>query len=124
MSRNTIILYKPEMKEIARKLRRNMTLSEVLLWQQIRKKTLGVQFHRQVPMVCFVVDFYCHELMLAIEVDGVSHDNPQNAVSDEERQKILESYGVSFIRIPDREVKQNLDGVMRYLEMKVGEMLR
>jgi very-short-patch-repair endonuclease len=111
------------MRAIARKLRKNMTLSEVLLWQQIRKRKLGFQFHRQVPMLTFVVDFYCHELMLALEIDGISHDNPQNKASDQERQKLLESYGVKFIRIPDIEVKRNLDGVVQYLEAKVRELL-
>jgi very-short-patch-repair endonuclease len=111
------------MKFIARTLRKKMTLSEILVWQQIRRRKLGVQFHRQVPMDRFVVDFYCHEIMLAIEIDGVTHDNPQNAVSDEIRQRILETYGVKFIRIPDKEVKQNLDGVVRFLEVKVKELL-
>ncbi|MDR9416865.1 MAG: endonuclease domain-containing protein [Gracilimonas sp.] len=123
MSRNKIIPYQRKMRAIARKLRKNMTLSEVLLWQQIRKRKLGFQFHRQVPMLTFVVDFYCHELMLALEIDGISHDNPQNKASDQERQKLLESYGVKFIRIPDIEVKRNLDGVVQYLEAKVRELL-
>lgn len=96
-----------------------MTLSEVLLWQHIKGRKLGVQFHWQVPMETFVVDFYCHEIMLAIEIDGSSHDNPQSAAADEERQKIIESYGVQFIRIPDIDVKQNLEGVLQLLEVKV-----
>lgn len=73
-------------------------------------------------MLTFVVDFYCHELMLALEIDGISHDNPQNKASDEKRQELLESHGVKFIRIPNKEVKRNLDGVMRYLEMKVMKL--
>jgi very-short-patch-repair endonuclease len=76
MGRNRIIPYDHRMRSIARKLRKNMTLSEILLWQQIRRRKLGVQFHRQVPMDKFVVDFYCHEIMLAIEIDGITHDNP------------------------------------------------
>jgi very-short-patch-repair endonuclease len=123
MARNKIIPYEKRMKSFARKLRKNMTLSEILLWQQIRKKKLGVQFHRQVPMVRFVVDFYCHELMLAIEVDGNSHDAPERKALDEERQKILEGHGVQFIRISDLEVKKNMDGVLRHLEAKVSELL-
>lgn len=123
MARNTLIPYDKRMKFIARKLRKKMTFSEVLLWKQIRRRKLGVQFHRQVPMDKFVVDFYCHEIMLAIEIDGSSHNNPQSIKYDEERQRILESYGVKFFRIPDREVKQNLDWVVRYLEAKVKELL-
>ncbi|MDZ7806161.1 MAG: DUF559 domain-containing protein [Gracilimonas sp.] len=69
MSRNKIIPYKKEIRSVARTLRKNMTLSEILLWKQIKGRAFGVQFHRQVPMDRFVVDFYCHEIMLAIEVD-------------------------------------------------------
>lgn len=110
------------MREVARQLRKEMPLSEVLLWQQLRNRKLGVQFHRQVPMEVFVVDFYCHELMLAIEVDGCSHENPQQAASDDERQRRLKAYGVEFIRIDDVDVKQNLDGVVRYIAGKVDKM--
>ncbi|HET8866164.1 MAG TPA: endonuclease domain-containing protein [Gracilimonas sp.] len=123
MARNKIIPYDQRMKFIARKLRKNMTLSEILLWKQIRCRKLGVQFHRQVPIDRFVVDFYCHEIMLAIEIDGITHDNPQSDASDKERQQILETYGVKFIRIPDKEVKRNLDGILRLLEAKVRKML-
>jgi very-short-patch-repair endonuclease len=51
----------------------NATVSERILWQAIRGERLGVEFHRQVPLDKFIVDFYCHELMLAIEIDGVTH---------------------------------------------------
>jgi very-short-patch-repair endonuclease len=54
-------------------LRKNGTLSEVLLWKKIKGKALGVEFHRQVPLLEHIVDFYCHELGLAIEIDGASH---------------------------------------------------
>lgn len=72
--RNKIIPYNPKLKEYARYLRNNSTLSEVLLWQKIKNKSFGVQFHRQVPLLDYIVDFYCHELMLVIEIDGNSHD--------------------------------------------------
>ena len=123
MARNKIIPYDQRMKFIVRKLRKDMTLSEILLWEKIRRRKLGVQFHRQVPIDRFVVDFYCHEIMLAIEIDGITHDNPQSDASDKERQQVLETYGVKFIRIPDKEVKRNLDGVVRLLETKVRKML-
>lgn len=99
-----------------------MTLSEVLLWQQIKGRALGVQFHRQVPMDTFVVDFYCHEIMLAIEIDGCSHDNPQKFSSDKDRQLRLEEYGVRFLRFTDKEVKKNLDGVLKTLSRKIKEL--
>ncbi|MEX2603509.1 MAG: endonuclease domain-containing protein [Gracilimonas sp.] len=123
MSRNKIIPYNPELRSYARSLRNNSTFSEILLWQQIKKRKLGVQFHRQVPMDQFIVDFYCHEIMLAIEVDGRSHHNPKQAAKDVERQNILEGYGVQFIRIRDEEVKNNMDRVLRYLKSKVVSLL-
>ena len=85
--KNKIITYNPKLKEYARQLRNNSTLSEVLLWQKIKNKALGVQFHRQVPLKEYIVDFYCHELMLAIEIDGDSHLYKYNY--DKKRQIIL-----------------------------------
>jgi very-short-patch-repair endonuclease len=74
MVKNIIIPYNPNLKQFARHLRNNSTLSEILLWKQIKNKAFGIEFHRQVPIDEFIVDFYCHELMLAIEIDGISHD--------------------------------------------------
>ncbi len=59
--KNKIIPYQPYLKELARKLRKNSTLSEVLLWQKIKQRAYEVQYHRQVPMLDYIVDFYCHE---------------------------------------------------------------
>ncbi len=123
MARNNLIPYSQRLKLIGRELRKNMTLPEILLWQQIRKRKLGVQFHRQVPMDYFVVDFYCHEIMLALEVDGSSHNIPGRAEYDTRRQKRLESFGVRFIRIPDRDVRHNMEGVLRYIKWKVDALV-
>lgn len=81
----------------------------MLLWKQIRNKTLTVEFHRQVPIDRYVVDFYCHELMLAIEIDGRSHDGLKN---DEERQARLEQLGVHFIRFADKTVRYDMNSVL------------
>ena len=94
--KNKIIPYNPKLKEYARQLRKNSTLAEVLLWKNIKNKALGVQFHRQVPMLDCIVDFYCHELMIAIEIDGDSHEH--RYFEDKARQNNLEDYGVQFIR--------------------------
>lgn len=84
---NKIPPYNPKLKELARQLRKNMTLGEVILWQEIRNRKLGVQFHRQVPIKEYIVDFYCHELLLVIEIDGSTRDHPEVAVNDLQRQK-------------------------------------
>ena len=113
---NNIPSYNSKLKELARKLRKNMTLAEVLLWQEIRGRKLGFQFHRQIPIKNYIVDFYCHELHLAIEVDGSSHDHPEVAVSDLKRQNELEDAGVEVLRFEDKEVRKNLDGVVEVIE--------
>ncbi len=118
--KNQIIPYNPKLKEYARQLRNNSTLSEVLLWQRIKGKAYGVEFHRQVPLHEFIVDFYCHELQLAIEIDGNSHDNKYDY--DCKRQNILENLGVHFIRFTDIEVKKELFSVLLALEDKIAEM--
>ncbi|WP_445664295.1 endonuclease domain-containing protein [Fodinibius sp. AD559] len=87
MPQNRIIPYNPELKELARELRKSMTHGEVLLWQRIRRKSLDYQFHRQIPLLEYIVDFYCHELLLAIEVDGRVHKHPELSINDLERQK-------------------------------------
>ncbi len=93
MARNKLIPYRPDLKEKARKLRNESTYSEVLLWMEIKnRKLLGYQFHRQVPMLNYIVDFYCHELMLAIEVDGDSHSAVEAKAYDLKRQQRLEAW--------------------------------
>ncbi len=115
MPKNYIIPYREDLKAKARELRKNSTLSEILLWQEIKeRKLLGYQFHRQVPLLDFIVDFYCHELMLAIEIDGDSHNHKYD--EDIVRQRELEDMGVRFLRFDDREVKQEMVNVLRVTE--------
>ena len=121
MKRNPIIPYNPKLKEIARKLRKDATYAEKILWNAIRRKQLGYEFHRQVPMKQFVVDFYCHELMLAIEIDGISHDIEDAKAKDDEREKIIESYGVTFLRFRDEIVKENPDSVVGEIKEWISE---
>ena len=112
---NKIIPYNPALKQLARNLRKESTLSEVLLWQKIKGKALSVEFHRQVPIDNYIVDFYCHELMLAIEIDGNSHEIETVYQSDSIRQERLEDLGVRFFRISDHDVKSDMENVLRGL---------
>ena len=118
--KNRQIPYNQKLKEYARQLRKNSTLSEVLMWQNIKGKIHGVEFHRQVPLLNYIVDFYCHELGLAIEIDGNSHDFKYDY--DALRQGRLEAYGVQFLRFTDREIKKEMFSVMLELEHKVNEL--
>ncbi len=85
-------------KARARKLRREMTLSEKKLWSYIRAKRLGFLFRRQYPVGDFVLDFYCPEVKLCIEVDGPHHAD--RVLQDATRDAFLESLGILTIRIP------------------------
>lgn len=116
MPRNEIIPYDPDLKPIARKLRKNMTLPEVMLWEKLRRKQFGYKFHRQTPMLHYVVDFYCHELKLAIEVDGKNHHYPEVWVNDTKRQQEIEAYGVQFLRFENSEVNKDIDAITQTIE--------
>jgi very-short-patch-repair endonuclease len=120
MPRNNIIPYNPNLKELARKLRMNSTQAEVILWKNIKGKVTGQQFHRQVPIDEFIVDFYCHELKLAVEVDGYTHD--YNFDNDEVRQKKLKRYGITIIRFNDEDVKKHLTDVLRGIQSMIDEL--
>jgi very-short-patch-repair endonuclease len=115
-----IIPYNPKLKELARRLRKNSTFSEVLLWEQIKnRKLMGCRFLRQKPIDNYIVDFFCPELMLAIEVDGITHD--KKAAFDNDRQDRLESLGVKFLRFLDIDIKTNLQGVLSIIQRWVEE---
>ncbi len=119
-TRKKIVPYSPRLKQTARTLRKNMTLGEVILWQHIRRRQIkGYQFLRQKPIGKYVVDFFCKELMLAIEVDGESHEGRQR--EDEERQEKLKKLGVRFLRFQDSHVKQDLANILKRIEMWIEE---
>lgn len=82
---------------------------------------MGYEFHRQVPIDEFIVDFYCHELRLAIEIDGDSHEDKYDY--DMNRQTRLQDLGVKFIRFADVDVKKNLAGVLSALEHEIDEIV-
>ncbi len=107
-----IIPYNPKLKALAKKLRESMTISESMLWLGLKQKQLGYDFDRQRPIDEYIVDFYCKELKLAIEIDGESHDHPDAYINDIKRQEKLESLGIHFLRFDDDEVKANPDNVI------------
>lgn len=108
--------YKPHLKGLARDLRNNSTLSEIILWKNIKgKQMLGYDFHRQKPLGNYIVDFFCNELMLAIEIDGSSHYVEGAYEKDVRRQKEIEGYGVRFLRFEDISVKKNIQMVLEVI---------
>lgn len=104
-------------------LRRNMTKAEFLLWQKLKGKQVeGVKFRSQYSVGWFVVDFYCTELKLAIEIDGDSHFQDGAQEYDQERQAFIESVGIRFLRFTNNEVYGNLEGVLERIIQKIGEL--
>lgn len=108
------------MKDRARALRKNMTRAEVLLWTRLKGKQMcGCDFDRQRPLAEYIVDFYCKELRLAIEIDGWSH--ALKGARDVARQKRLESLGVRFLIFTEQEVVAGLQPVVDQIEMWIRQ---
>ena len=99
-----------------------MPEAEQKLWYRIRCNQIqGVQFYRLKPLLNYIVDFYCHEISLAIEIDGSSHD--YNYFNDVDRQGNLEEHGVVFLRFSNEDVLQNMFSVSLSIEEKVNLLL-
>ncbi len=107
-------------KAAARILRRTMTLPEVLLWQQLRKRPGGHRFRRQHPAGRYVLDFFCAPAKLAIEVDGEAHTRAGMLAGDGVRDDWLRSQGIRVLRIAARDVLADLDAVMRWIASEAG----
>jgi very-short-patch-repair endonuclease len=114
-SRRKIISYNPALKEKSRQLRNDSTKTEILFWAFLKSRQLrGYDFHRQKPIDDYVVDFFCNELMLAIEIDGASYIGKK--LYDDKRQKRLEKLGFRFLRFKDDDVFYNCDYVVKEIE--------
>jgi very-short-patch-repair endonuclease len=111
---------RPEILRIAGDLRRNMTKVEKLLWEQLRQRKIdGYRFRRQHPLNEFIVDFFCYEAMLVIELDGDVHDSDFQAERDLERTKILNQLGLTILRFSNKEVHQNITQVISTIREKI-----
>ena len=118
-----IIPYNPDLVPLAKQLRKNMTLGEIALWREIKRKKLGFQFSRQIPIDQYIVDFYCKDLRLAIEVDGSIHFKEGHQEKDEKRQHRLESLGVKVMRFSDTDVKNNLSWVLNEIRDEINRLI-
>ncbi len=99
----------------ARDLRRDMSMPEVLLWQWLRMRPNGLKFRRQHPSGPYVLDFFCSDARLAIEVDGEAHSRGDRPERDSARDQWLAQAGVSTLRVPAAEVLKDLDAVTRWI---------
>ena len=117
MARRKIIPYNPKLKELARQLRNNSTKAEIILWQKLKRKQLhGYDFHRQKPIDNYILDFFCHELMLGIEVDGYSHQLVEVFKKDKIKESLMLELGISLLRFSDEQVLKDMDHVLRAIE--------
>lgn len=116
--------YNKNLKEKARSLRNNSTKSEIVLWKNVLKSSQleGYKFNRQKSLLNYIVDFFCKELNLIIEIDGSTHDNVEAKISDNCRQNELENAGFNFIRYSGYEILNNIEGIRQDLILKIKEI--
>lgn len=106
--------------EKRRLLRKQQTFTENILWMHLRKRqTLGYKFRRQYSVDHFVIDFYCPELKLAVELDGSVHEIPEQKNYDAARQKYLEAFGIKFVRITNEEFLGNPNKAFSKIENEI-----
>ena len=107
----------------ARSLRKNMTKEERHLWYDYLR-AYPIKFLRQKILGKYIVDFYCAEAKLIVELDGTQHYEDKGVEYDAERTAYLEQYGVRVLRIPNNEVNQNFSGVCEYIDQTVKRALK
>jgi very-short-patch-repair endonuclease len=114
--------YNPELTERAKELRKNMTPAEKKIWYEVlgNKQFEGLRWMRQRPIDDFIVDFYCAELKLVVEIDGQSHN--EKLEYDDERTKVLEGCGLTVVRFQNDYVLKNIQGVFQTLEQIVNNI--
>ena len=110
----------PEIFSNAEALRNQMTEAEQVLWEALREKQLeGLKFRRQHPVNEYVLDFYCHQARLAIELDGKYHEENGQRFYDADRTNNLEELGMRVIRFQNEAVLENLDEVLEEIREEV-----
>lgn len=106
----------------AKDLRERMTTAESKLWEEVKgNKFHGLKFRRQHPVQLYIVDFYCHQLKLVIELDGGYHFTDEQQKSDTERTKVLEEIGLQVLRFTNEEVLNEIDKVLMKIKTWIDE---
>src|SRR4030042_3457972 len=110
-------------KEKRRKLRQEQTYAEKIMWQNLRnRQLLGVKFRRQYSVDQYVIDFYAPELKLAVEADGLIHELADQKQYDKARQEYLETFGITFIRITNKELLGNPNKAFERISEKIKRL--
>jgi very-short-patch-repair endonuclease len=104
-------------------LRKNMTKAELVLWNKLKdKKIFKSKFRRQHPVDIFIVDFYCHEYKLVIEIDGEIHSNEENLEYDDGRTSELKKFGITVLRFTNDQVIYKLDEVIPSIHLVLSKL--
>ncbi len=107
----------------ARKLRREMSLPEVILWRELRKRPGNLKFRHQYPASRYTLDFYCAAAKLCIEVDGAHHDRGQQPGMDDIRNQFLAEHGIATIRLNANEIFKNLENALAHIVIMARERI-
>jgi very-short-patch-repair endonuclease len=114
----------PLILQRARELRQPQTPAEATLWQHLRNRNLVYKFRRQHPIDRFIIDFYCAEARLCIEIDGGSHFETEQAEYDAVRTEYLEQLGYKVIRFTNNDVRYNIhavvDEIIKQVEIRIS----
>ena len=122
MQKKKTLFYNPNLKKFARELRNNSTETEIYLWLKLKGKQMyGYDFHRQKPIDNYIVDFFCNKLMLAIEVDGYSHEFLEVYNKDIIKEKRLNELGIHVLRFSDYQVLKDMENVLLAIEYFIFE---
>ena len=116
--KKTTVVKNNDMLDVARRLRREMTPQEQRLWYVFLRK-YPVKFYKQRIIESFIVDFYCADARLVIELDGSQHYTEQGKAYDEQRTAILEQYGVQVLRFTNLDVDRHLDAVCAQIDSTI-----
>ena len=113
----------PALKSRRRELRAQLTQAEATLWRQLQRRQLaGRKFRRQHSVGPYVLDFYCPEAKLAVELDGAAHDHERAFRRDALRTAYLAAAGIRLVRFENRDVVRNLEGVLAAIKQCVAEV--
>jgi very-short-patch-repair endonuclease len=112
----------PTIRQFARELRQPLTPAEASLWRLLRNRNLGYKFRRQHEIQVFIIDFYCAEVKLCIEIDGESHLGKEQQEYDAARTEYLESLGCKVIRFTNNDVRSNINTVVQEILDQCNEL--
>ena len=111
--------YDKQLIQLSKKLRNNSTKEEIILWQSLKQKQLGVKFRRQQPIGKYIADFVCFEKKIIIELDGGQHNESSNIEKDKMRDLFFNQNGFKVVRFWNNEIHQNLDGVIEKIQTEI-----